>query len=93
MRANALAVFPSGFGTMYEIFELLTLQQTRKAPPAPIVLFGESYWRRIVDFQALSEEGMISPTDLQLFKFAEIAEQGWASLVRRGLRAHSPEER
>ena len=89
MRASALAIFPGGFGTMDEMFELLTLQQTREAPPAPIVLFGESYWRKIVNFAALAEEGMISPTDLRLFEFAETAEDGWASLVRRGLRAQA----
>jgi uncharacterized protein (TIGR00730 family) len=88
MRANALAIFPGGFGTMDEMFELLTLQQTQKAPPAPIVLFGESYWRRIINFEALVEEGMISEADLRLFEFVETAEQGWASLARRGLRAH-----
>ena len=93
MRANALAIFPGGFGTMDELFELLTLQQTRKAPPAPIVLFGEAYWRRIVNFDALAEDGMISPADLQLFEFAETAEEGWDSLVRRGLRAHTPNNR
>jgi uncharacterized protein (TIGR00730 family) len=89
MRANALAIFPGGFGTMDELFELLTLQQTQKAPPAPIVLFGESYWRKLINFDALLEEGMVSAADLKLFEFAETAEDGWASLVRRGLRAHS----
>ena len=84
---------PGGFGTMDELFELLTLQQTRKAPPAPAVLFGEAYWRRIVDFDALDEEGMISPADLKLFEFAGTAEDGWASLVRRGLSAHTPSGR
>jgi hypothetical protein len=88
MRANALAIFPGGFGTMDELFELLTLQQTRKAPPAPIVMFGESYWRRVINFDALVDEGMIAAADLKLFEFAETAEDGWASLVRRGLRAH-----
>jgi uncharacterized protein (TIGR00730 family) len=94
MRANALAIFPGGFGTMDELFEILTLQQTRKAPPAPIVLFGESYWRKMINFEALAEEGMISPADLRLFEFADSAEQGWASLVRRGLRTDfsMPEE-
>jgi len=87
MRANALAIFPGGFGTMDELFELLTLQQTQKAPPAPIVMFGESYWRRIIDFDALVEEGVIAAADLNLFEFAETAEEGWASLVRRGLKA------
>jgi hypothetical protein len=89
MRAAALAIFPGGFGTLDELFELLTLQQTRKAPPAPIVLFGKAYWRKLVDFEMLAEEGMISPADLQLFEFAESAEEGWASLARRGLRTHS----
>ncbi|TDR90359.1 LOG family protein [Enterovirga rhinocerotis] len=85
MRANALAVFPGGFGTLDELFEVLTLQQTRKAPPAPIVLFGSSYWKRVIDFDALVDEGMIAPDDLALFEFADTAEEGWASLVRRGL--------
>ena len=93
MRANALAIFPGGFGTMDELFELLTLEQTAKAPPAPIVLFGAAYWRRIVNFDALLEEGMVSPSDLDLFEYAETAEEGWASLTRRGLRAHTPNNR
>ena len=89
MRANALAIFPGGFGTLDELFEFLTLQQTRKAPPAPIVLFGKSYWTRIVHFEALAEEGAISPADLKLFEFADSAEEGWESLMRRGLSAHA----
>jgi uncharacterized protein (TIGR00730 family) len=88
MRANALAVFPGGFGTLDELFEFLTLQQTRKAPSAPIVLFGKSYWNRIINFRALVEERTISPSDLQLLEFADTAEEGWTSLVRRGLAAH-----
>lgn len=93
MRANALAIFPGGFGTMDELFELLTLQQTRKAPPAPVVLVGQEYWRKVVNFDALAEEGMISADDLRLFEFADTAEQAWESLVRRGLRAHTTNER
>lgn len=88
MRANALAIFPGGFGTLDELFEVLTLQQTQKAPPAPIVMFGESYWRRIINFEALVEEGVIAASDLNLFEFAETAEEGWDSLVRRGLQVH-----
>jgi len=65
------------------------LQQTRKAPPAPVVLFGEAYWRRVVDFEALAEEGMIAPGDLELFEYADSAEAGWEKLVRRGLRVHA----
>jgi hypothetical protein len=89
MRANGLAIFPGGFGTMDELFELLTLQQTRKAPPAPVILFGETYWRRVVDFEAVAREGMISPGDLDLFDYADSAEEGWEKLVRRGLRGHA----
>lgn len=89
MRANALAVFPGGFGTLDELFEMLTLQQTRKAPPAPIVLFGKSYWSRIINFEALVEDHAIAPQDLDLFEFVDTAEEGWASLLRRGLKASS----
>lgn len=92
MRANALAIFPGGFGTLDELFEILTLQQTRKAPPAPIVLFGKEYWNRLINFRMLVEEGMISRQDLQLFEFVETAQEGWAALVRRGLRAHLPND-
>jgi uncharacterized protein (TIGR00730 family) len=90
MRANALAVFPGGFGTLDEMFEILTLQQTRKAPPVPIVLVGAAYWREIVNFDALVAHGVVSRDDLSLFDFAEPAEEAWASMVRRGLQAHTP---
>jgi uncharacterized protein (TIGR00730 family) len=90
MRANALAVFPGGFGTLDELFEVLTLVQTRKAPPVPIVLFGRSYWEEVVNFRALAAHGMITDQDMELFDFADTPEEGWASLVRRGLRAHTP---
>ncbi len=88
MRANALAVFPGGFGTLDELFELLTLRQTGKAPASPIVLFGKAYWNKILNFDAMVEERVIAPADLKLFEFAETAEEGWESLVRRGLVAH-----
>jgi predicted Rossmann-fold nucleotide-binding protein len=65
------------------------LQQTRKAPPAPVILFGETYWHRVVDFEAVAREGMISPGDLNLFDYADSAEEGWEKLVRRGLRGHA----
>jgi len=90
MRANALVVFPGGFGTFDELFEILTLTQTKKAPPLPIVLFGEKYWRRVVNFEALVEEGMVLASDLALFEFADTAEGIWQALVKRGLRAHTP---
>jgi predicted Rossmann-fold nucleotide-binding protein len=88
MRANALVIFPGGFGTMDELFELLTLRQTNKAPEVPIVLFDRTYWSNLINFQVLAEENMISPQDLELFRFAESAEETWDILVRWGLRAH-----
>lgn len=90
MRANALVVFPGGFGTMDELFEILTLTQTHKAPAAPIVLFDEAYWRQVVNFEALIEQDMIEPVDLQLFDFADTPEAVWDALLRRGLKAHTP---
>lgn len=92
MRANALIAFPGGFGTLDELFEILTLEQTRKAPPVPIVLLGRDYWRRIVNFDALVEDGMIDAADLALFSFADTADEAWAELLRRGLKAHTPAE-
>jgi hypothetical protein len=87
MRANALVVFPGGFGTFDELFEILTLSQTRKMPPVPIVLFDEAYWRRVINFDALAEEGLISPADLTLFDFAGSAEEIWAKLLAKGVGA------
>ena len=92
MRANALAVFPGGFGTLDELFEILTLQQTHKAPVAPVVLFGRDYWERIIDFRAMAEFGVIAAGDLALFDIVDDAEEGWAALMRRGLGAHIPLE-
>ena len=89
----AFVVFPGGFGTLDELFEILTLTQTRKAPPAPIVLFGSAYWRKLINFDFLVEEHMISREDLDLFAFADTAEEAWNALVRMGLHAHSPEGR
>jgi uncharacterized protein (TIGR00730 family) len=78
MRAKAVAVFPGGFGTFDELFELLTLVQTGKVAPLPILLYGRAFWNKVVNFEALAEEGVISPRDLDLFHFAETAEEGWA---------------
>ena len=77
MRARAMVAFPGGFGTMDELFETLTLIQTGKIEPIPILLFGESFWRRIVDFEAMAEAGVISPEDLDLFEYVETAEDAW----------------
>ena len=88
MRANALVVFPGGFGTFDELFEILTLRQTDKAPPIPIVLFDEAYWRSVINFDELVRQGMITPDDLKLFRFAEDAEAVWACLLACGLKPH-----
>lgn len=90
MRANALAVFPGGFGTLDELFELLTLLQTRKAPALPVVLFGRDYWRRVINFDELVSEGAISQADRQLFEVVEEPEEAWQVLCQRGLTAHLP---
>ncbi len=82
MRAAALAAFPGGFGTMDELFEALTLIQTGKIQPLPIILFGEDYWRSIVNFDQLVAEGMISPEDLELFQFVETANEAWEIIAK-----------
>jgi len=85
MRANALVVFPGGFGTLDELFEMLTLRQTGKAPPLPIVLFDKDYWQSVIKFEALLDHGMVSERDRDLYHFAENAEDVWKSLVENGL--------
>jgi len=77
IHARAVAVFPGGFGTFDEAFELLTLIQTGKVKPLPIVFFGREFWNRVIDFEALVEEGTIAPDDLKLFEFVETAEEAW----------------
>ena len=85
MRANALVVCPGGFGTLDELFEILTLRQTGKAPPLPTVLFDRGYWQSVVKFDALLEHGMVSEEDRKLVHFAESAEEVWTTLVANGL--------
>ncbi|MGI9317138.1 MAG: TIGR00730 family Rossman fold protein [bacterium] len=77
MRARALVTFPGGFGTLDELFETLTLVQTKKIKPIPILLYGETYWREIINFDGMVEQGVISQSDLSLFTYVETAEQGW----------------
>ena len=77
MRARALVVFPGGFGTLDEFFETMTLIQTKKVQPIPILLFGRKFWERVINFDALVEEGTISPHDLDLFQYVETAEEAW----------------
>jgi uncharacterized protein (TIGR00730 family) len=80
LRARAVAVFPGGFGTFDEFFELLTLVQTGKIEPMPILLFGKDFWERVVNFEELMLEGVISPKDLELFQFVETAEEAWREI-------------
>ncbi len=80
MRAKALAVFPGGFGTLNELFEVLTLVQTRKTKPVPVVLFGRDYWSRLIDFGLLDEEGAVDPDDLALYQIVDTPQQGWDAI-------------
>jgi uncharacterized protein (TIGR00730 family) len=89
LHARALAAFPGGFGTFDELFELLTLIQTGKIKPMPVLLFGRAFWERVVNFPALVEEGVIAEKDLKLFTFVETAEEGWA-VVQKHYAEHDP---
>ena len=82
MRALALVCFPGGFGTLDELFDALNLIQTGKARPMPLLLFDEAYWRRIINFEAMVEEGTIAPGDLDLFAYVESAEEAWQRICR-----------
>ena len=82
MRAAAIAVFPGGFGTLDELFETLTLIQTQRMEPIPLLLFGEEFWRRVIDFDVLTEAGTISPEDLSLLTFVDDAETAWGHVAR-----------
>ena len=81
LRAKALVAFPGGFGTLDELFEVVTLVQTRKSMPVPIVLFGTEHWRRLIDFDYLVEAGLVSPGDLDLFHFTDDPDDAW-SMIR-----------
>ena len=81
-RAKALVVFPGGFGTLDELFDLLTLIQTGKSPAIPVVLVCRSYWSRIIDFEYLYEEGVIAKEDLDIFEYAEDAREAWEAILR-----------
>jgi predicted Rossmann-fold nucleotide-binding protein len=85
MRAAALVVFPGGFGTFDEFFEILTLVTTRKMKRVPIVVVDRHYWTRVVNFDLLVAEGMIAREELDAFVFADSAEEAWQALVDGGL--------
>jgi len=77
LRAVALVVFPGGFGTFDELFEVLTLRQTGRMQHIPVIMVGRDYWNRAIDFQFLADEGVILDEDLKLFEFADTAEAAW----------------
>jgi uncharacterized protein (TIGR00730 family) len=80
--AAAMVVFPGGFGTFDELFEMLTLVQTGRAQPMPFVLFGREFWNEVVDFEALARRGLISPEDLRRIHFADTVDEAFAHLSR-----------
>jgi uncharacterized protein (TIGR00730 family) len=94
LRARAVAVFPGGFGTFDEFFELLTLIQTGKVRPLPVLLFGKEFWTKVVNFEALVDEGVIAPHDLDIFHWCEDAKEAW-NFVESFYEEHpaSPRER
>lgn len=81
MRAKALVTFPGGFGTLDELFEILTLVQTGKSKPVPIVLYNSHYWQRLLHLDVLVEEGMIAADNLRLFRYADTPEEAWAHIA------------
>lgn len=80
MRAKALVAFPGGFGTLDELFEIITLVQTKKAKPVPIILFGSEYWKRLFNFEVLIEEGAIKREDLDLFQYVDDPQAAWDAI-------------
>jgi uncharacterized protein (TIGR00730 family) len=80
MRAKSLVAFPGGFGTLDELFETLTLIQTQKVQTIPVLLFGQAFWERVINFDALVEEGTIASKDLNLFEYVETAEEAWEKI-------------
>jgi uncharacterized protein (TIGR00730 family) len=81
MRAKALLAFPGGFGTLDELFEVITLVQCKKSKPVPILLFGSDYWKRLINLDVLVEEGTISPEDLNLFKYVDDPQTAWEHIL------------
>ncbi len=77
MRAKAVCIFPGGFGTLDEFFEVLTLIQTQRVKPMPILIFGKEFWDPIINFKALADQGTVSHSDLDLFQFVDTPEEGW----------------
>ena len=81
-RTKALVVFPGGFGTLDELFEILTLIQTKKQPLIPIILIGKAYWKHVIDLEFLAQEGVIHTSDIKLLIFAENAKDAWKKILK-----------
>ena len=81
LRAAAVVLFPGGFGTLDEMFETLTLRQTHRMQPVPIILFGRDYWSKVINFQYMADEGVVSDDHLALFTWAETPEEAWQQIV------------
>ena len=81
LRAAALVIFPGGFGTLDELFEVLTLRQTGRMQEIPIIMYGEEYWSRVINFQTLADEGVVAERHLDLIRYAESPEQAWRMIA------------
>jgi len=81
LRAKAVVAFPGGFGTLDELFETLTLIQTKKIQPLPIILFNEIWWKKVINFETLIESQTISASDLDLFEYADSPRQAWQKII------------
>ena len=94
LRSVGAVLFPGGFGTLDEMFEALTLRQTHRMQPIPIILFGRDYWSKVIDFDFLADSGVISHEHLDLFEYADTPESAWEKILQfnRDLKNKSPEE-
>ncbi len=90
LRAKALVAFPGGYGTLDELFEILTLVQTRRTRPRPVVLVCKAFWEKVINLDVLVDEGMIDPEDLNLFVYAETAQEAWTSILEWYLKRGQP---
>jgi hypothetical protein len=92
LRARALVVFPGGYGTLDELFDALALRQTKRMQDIPIILFDRQYWSQAINFQFLADEGAIDDDDLDLFRYADTAEQAW-DMIQRFHKRYGTDER